>query len=765
MIEEDVPAFGKQLRQHREAAGLSQEELAERAGLSTRGVSDLERGERRHPYPHTLRRLIEALGLTEDDRAALIALVPRRGRASAPQRTAAGTGVIPIPTTPLVGRRREVAAVVELFVHGARLVTLTGTGGTGKTRVATQVAQELANHFADGVVFVGLGALSEHRLLADNIEQALGLAEAPGTNASERIIAHLRASHLLLVLDNLEHLLPATPLVTHLLGAVPGLQVLTTSRVPLGLYGEHEYRVPPLELPQATRDGMESEAVQLYVQRARAVRPDLPLTAESRRIMASICARLDGLPLAIELAASRSKLFSPAALLDRLENRLDILTRGPRDLPARQRTLRQTLDWSYDLLTSQEQSLFARLGVFVGSFDTQSVEALGDRGTAILEELEGLANQSLLEYAGTEGPRFRMLETVREYALARLAESGEMAEVRRCHAHYYFELAAAAEGELIGAEQTTWMDLLDTELGNLRVALAWLVREQPAEALRMTVALEEFWHRRGRLREAWGLLEPMLAGYLASDRIRARGLVVGGSIIATLGDCDRADALLGEGLAIYGRLRDKRGTAAAMAGIGALAFHRQDFLSSRHLRGRALALYEEIDDRPGIAACLNMLGLTALLAGDLDEAESLLSRGVEASRLLDDGQGTAYVLLHLAGVILFRHDYAATRPLLEEALRLAWEAGGDLLTARCVMLLAVVVGAGGEHARAVQLIGAGEAVLERAGTPRLPAEQAATERFVTVIRGPLDAAGYRAAYAAGRALGLENAVTLALGGS
>src|ERR687885_1819841 len=372
MHADDDRPFGELLRRYRSTAGVTQEELAERAGITAKAVGALERGERRQPWPETVRRLATALGLPEDARAAFLAAVSRQPVAASlptPQWR------LPAPLTPLGGRGREVAEVRRLLAE-ARLVTLTGVGGTGKTRLALQVAAESREASPGGSLLVALAPVAAPRLVPPTLEHALGAQQHPGATPAERMVRFLGERRVLLVLDNLEHVLEAAPVITALLSGAPELRVLATSRVLLHLYGEHEYRVPPLSLPSAAGAVEQSEAVRLFVQAARAARSDFVLTEANQAAVAAICARLDGLPLAIELAAARIRLFSPEALLAQLANRLAALTGHRRDLPARQQTLRQTFDWSYALLAPAERGLLAALGTFTGSFTPGAVAAV-----------------------------------------------------------------------------------------------------------------------------------------------------------------------------------------------------------------------------------------------------------------------------------------------------------------------------------------------------------------------------------------------------
>ena len=450
-------SFGARLKRLRDAASLTQEELACRAGLTAKAVSAPERGVRRRPYPHTVRSLADALDLTDAERASLQAAVPGRGeKVRAPD---AGTppAVLPTPATPLVGRERDVEAVVGLFDQPeTRLVTLTGPGGVGKTRLATEAARALlaADSFPNGAFFVALTPLADASLVLSTIAQALlDAGETEGLSSAASLRAYLRDKRLLLVLDNFERLLEAAPEVAALMEACPGLAVLATSRAPLRLRGEREYPVAPLGVPDPTRaprleDVVGAPAVELFVRRARQASPGFEPSEANAAALAAICWRLEGLPLAIELAAARVRFLGPTALLSRLDRALE--ASGARDLPERQRTMRATLDWSHELLSEPEKDLFARLSVFAGGFDLEVAETVGgDPGSDtedVLVLFGRLVEQSLVLAEPSEGGgrlRYRMLEPVRQYARERLGEGGE---TRRRHATYYLSLTERARG-------------------------------------------------------------------------------------------------------------------------------------------------------------------------------------------------------------------------------------------------------------------------------------------------------------------------------
>ena len=533
--------------------------------------------------PAELRRLVG------DDLAVLLS---ERFEMARPGQGAAGgaplAGVLPVPATPLVGREPEAAAIEDLVVReGARLVTLTGPGGVGKSRLAVQAARRLGPGFADGVRFVDLAAVPAADLVAAGIAAGLGLIASAGQLLPD-LRSFLRARRLLLVLDNFEQVAGAAPLLADLLGAAPGVVVLVTSRVVLRLSGEHEFPVPPLPVPPAGQDRDAADvqdyaSVALFVERARAAAHTFELTSDNAEAVAEICRRLDGLPLAIELAAARVRLPPPQALLARLDDRFSLLTGGARDLPQRQQTLRSTLDWSYGLLSASDQALLARLGVFAGSFGLPAAEAVGgDAGDAaadpgragpVLETLGSPVDSSLIR-ADTWGgqPRFALLETIREYALERLREGGGWAEAHDRHAAYFLALAEPAEGELQGPGQLAWLDRLETERDNVRAALSWLVDAgQLWPAVRLFSVTWRFWWLHGHAAEFTRLAEEIVAksGHLPLHQ-RTIALSATGFILIANGDQAKVETIFGQNLPLFRQGNDKLGVALTATVLGVL---------------------------------------------------------------------------------------------------------------------------------------------------------------------------------------------------
>ncbi len=714
--------FGALLRRHRLAAALSQEQLAERAGLTAQAVSALERGFRRAPYRDTVRALVRALALGEADAAALDAAVTR-GRAATTATAGAAGGpacALPLAPSPLIGRERELTEV-EALLHRAhadtpvRLLTLMGPGGVGKTRIALHVAHAVADQYADGAAFVALAPLRDPARVITAIAQVLRVKEVPERALAEALSLHLRQKHLLLLLDNFEHVVAAAPVIADLLAICPGLRVLVTSRARLHLRGEHLYLVPPLRTPTLAhalpfRELAQVPAVALLMDRAQAAAPDFVLNATTAPTIAALCNRLDGLPLALELAAPRLTTLSPAVLLLRLSSRLRVLTDGARDLPARQQTLRATLDWSYALLSAGEQAAFRRLSVFPAGCTREGAENVcmpGDTEGAhvdavlaardIAEWIGALVDQSLLHREGGSGdePRFTMLETVREYGLERLAESGEVERMHRRHADDTLALTRMALPELDGPDQGTWLVRLEREQDNARAALGW-ARDHADGVLMQCLAgaLWPFWLRRGSVAEGREWLDQAL--HLpthdadTASPTRTQALIGAARLAIAQGAVDAAEPLVTDAIARARAQGERRLLIAALNAGGMLVGQRGQYPEATAHYEEALTHARAIGDPVSITTMLVHLGYMASLTGDAARGAPLYEESLALSRQGGDIGGIADALVALAWQAFHRSDYARVDTLAEEALAIFRTLGDAGRTAEALWLLGIV---------------------------------------------------------------------------
>jgi predicted ATPase/class 3 adenylate cyclase len=680
---------------------------------------------------------------------------------------------LPLQRTSFVGREGEVARVKELL-KGPGLLTLTGAGGTGKTRLALQAAKELLEDYPDGVFFVELAPITDPRLVPSSIADAVGARAEGGRPVLDTLRDHLRGRELLLVLDNFEQVLPAPPVVGELLAAAPRMRILVTSREPLHIAGEQELGVPPLELPDARKPPVPEHltryaAVALFAQRASAVDPSFRVTEANASAVAEICFRLDGLPLAIELAASRIKLLSPQAILERLERRLELLTGGPIDVPARQRTLREAIAWGYDLLDESERALFRRLSLFAGGWTLDAAEAVADLeselGGDVLPVLGSLVNKSLaMRVSALSGAvRFGMLGTIREYGVERLEAAGEVEATEDRLASYFLEVAEQAEPHLRGLQQKRWLDELEQEHDNLRASLRWAIDRGRAEiGLRLVGALWRFWHLHGHLAEGRRWAEEVLALQASSGRTteRAKALTALGGLAYWQEDLPSFRRAYEDALAISRELGDRSAVAEGIYNMAFVLAYEGDLRGAAPMIEESRAMFEELGIRRGVADAIWFMGISARLEGDLPRSRTLAEESLLLHRQVGDLFGTTDSLFGLGRVAFAEGDLTTAASCFLQALDNGERVGNRTGMAIVMDNLAAKASAEGRHLRALRLGGASEAIKEAAGGHAPP--------VLIDLPDPREAArevlGEAAVYAAweeGRAMTLDQALAYA----
>ena len=742
-----------------------------------------------------------------------------------------GRIALPAPVTLFVGRTREIPALSELILNDdVRLITLTGPGGVGKTRLALQAARNLATEFLDGAVFVPLAAVRDPELVPLTVARALDLLEGEGQSPTARLIEALRDRQMLLVLDNFEQLVPASTsatvgsLVIGLLTSCPGVKIVVTSRMLLRISGEHSFVVPPLALapiapekangaPPPNDSVAQVESIQLFADRARTAWPEFRLTSENLPTVAAICAQVDGLPLAIELAAARCAVLSPSALLSRLTRRLRLLTGGPYDQPNRLRTMRDAIAWSFDLLDAVTQERFRRLAVFAGGFTLAAAEAVADISDAaranvsesVLDSLAVLITSSLIERRDDPGgePRFSLLETVREFALEQLIAGDNEDMTRAAHAGFYLAMMEQSESQLWASANKSVLDAVETEQDNMRAALTWSLAHEPETALRLAGALGQFWAKRSYWVEGRSWLERVLeTGSMPGTRERALALGRVAAIACDQGDYAEAARYFDDCLTIAERLGQVELTARALRGMGILASNQSDFERAATLFTQALEQFRSLGDQPGTARCLNDLGLVADRQGDHDRAvayqeealpiaraigddwqvgiilgnlggayyergelargEALNQEALDICRRIGDTFGIAVNLHDLGNIVLERGDPIGAIANYRESLVLTRELSEGHLGSRTLDRICVALHQTGASRQAARLAGAAAAFRESTGDTLFPEEDANLRMRFQQIRDVLGDTDFTAAWEAGRSVPFDLAVSEAI---
>jgi predicted ATPase/DNA-binding CsgD family transcriptional regulator len=680
---------------------------------------------------------------------------------------------LPTPATPFIGRGREVGEVQHLL-SSARLLSLTGTGGTGKTRLALKVAAEVADEFGDGAYFVDLAPLSDHALVAEAIARALGVFENPGEPILATLKRALAQRVLLLLVDNFEHVIQAAPLLAELLSVSPQLKVLVTSRESLRLSAEQEYPVPPLSLPLpetiSAWNLVESEAGALFVQRAQMKSPGFQINDNNAPAIAQICTRLDGLPLAIELAAARCRLLTPQALLERLgrtspDSPLQILAAGSRDAPARHQTLRDMMAWSYNLLTEGEKMLFARLAVFRGGRSLESIEAVCGDGLPIdvFDGLASLVDKNLVQQKETAAgePRFVLLEMLHEYAREQLEASGEAETLHRRHAEYFVALAERAEPELRLSRYGYWCQRFDLELANIRAVLEWsLGAGDVSLGVRLAGALGLYWYGKGYHVEGIRWTQRLLERLDETSTTYHPRFLMSAGRMAWMVNLDTAERLFVRALEVSRELGDRLQAAWALAFQGYTM--QQNLGAAMPIAEASLALFREMNHLPGIAQVLNIIGELARISGDDERAKRSYEECLAVCRQTGETLRTCYNLVNLAYIAQHEGDHTHALSLIRQALQISLETSDSRDIASFLVTFAGSIAALGHHWQAARLLGASEAALERMGAYHQPTDQPEIDRIIADVRAQLDETAFQAARAEGWRLTLEQAVAIAL---
>ncbi|MEO6391969.1 MAG: tetratricopeptide repeat protein [Pyrinomonadaceae bacterium] len=702
-------------------------------------------------------------------------VVQEFGEGFAPLAYAAALSSVPnnltLPGTPIIGREKELDVVDEL-IRQSRLVTLTGIGGTGKTRLALEAAGRSLSVFPDGVFFVALAAVTDADLVTSEIARTLGVKETSGRDLLDGLVDLLLDKHLLLVVDNFEQVMPASPVMQKLLNAAPGLKVLVTSRAQLHLAAEREFVVPPLDLPVGSdarlkfNELAENESIKLFLERARAIKPSFVLTDENATIVGEICCQVDGLPLAIELAAARIRILSAAQILERLDQRLKLLTGGSKDLPIRQQTMRGAIAWSYDLLPEEERELFRRLAVFAGGFSIEAAEAVvaaPDRD--LLNGITSLVENSLLVQAAVAdgASRFHLLEVVRAYASELLDTSGDGYAVRKNHLTFFSSRARIAEPEMFTEQGGAWLERLEDDHDNLRAALEWSLRHDLDTAVGLAAALRNFWVLHNHLSEGRRWLDLTVAACgdagAAEDRIKLfNGL---GHTAGYQGDLGAARTAHEMGLTEARQADDQRQIARSIRGLGFVSKAQGDVVAAREYYREALALSRELDEKNGLAVSLTALGDLARMESDHESARPYYEEALSICRSTGNEQGVVGCLNNLGATAYGEGDDSASRRYYQQGLTAVLKLSDKISLSYSLDGFAALALRSGELVRSAQLAGAAEHLRETLGFETEPAERRFREIYLEQLSDLMEATQLASAFKRGRTLKLDEVVRLA----